>query len=145
MLQLDYLSFKEVVGKIPHDKRGPLYYMEDKEKFVLFFSDNVWKYTSVVLKKEIKEFIPSSEMDRDYIDFIGEFRKRNLENAIRIVGHDYSIGKPISEKKEEEDDEELIKKIPLDEELPFSTGDSQVIVDDLNQQILELRKKESGL
>ena len=137
MLTIDYPTLKEIIGKVAYDRRSPIYFYEDSNKFVLFFTDGMWKYASVVSKEDIKSFVPHSEMDKDYIDFIREFRKRNLEGAVRILGYDYKVvePKPLEIKKPE--DTELISEKPSTDELPFQTKEPDTLVQEVNATLRE--------
>ena len=135
MLTIDYPTLKEIIGKVAYDRRSPIYFFEDKKKFVLFFTDGMWKYASIISKDEIKSFVPHSNMDKDYIDFIREFRKRNLEGAVRILGYDYDISEIQPEDAKTPDETELVTETPSTDELPFQTKEPESIVDEVNETL----------
>lgn len=137
MLTVDYPTFKEIVGKVSFDKRSAVYFYEDTKQFVLFFTDGMWKYSTIVSKDEIKSFVPHSEMDKDYIDFIREFRKRNLDGAIRVLGFDFDITIKNSEGEKTQEETQLVKQEPNSEELPFQTKEPDTLVEEVNKKIKE--------
>jgi hypothetical protein len=140
MLTVDYPTFKEIVGRVSYDKRPPIYFFEDEKKFVLFFADGIWNYASVVLKDEIKSFVAHSQLDKDYIDFIREFRRRNLDGAVRVIGYDYKINVQESEAKTVKETT-IIQEQPTTEQLPFQVKEPDTLVAEINEKIA----KEGGL
>ena len=88
MLTLDYPTFREVVAKNINVVNTPIYFFEDEEKFVLFWTDDKWKFNTIIGKADLMEFVPHTTLDRNVINFVDEFRNRNLEGAVRVIGYD---------------------------------------------------------